>query len=125
MIHIRVHEIQYNADGIAEIESVHNMEHAPDTFTIYCKRDPSPKYEWVIEYFISIATINIWQCINNYPISFDVALRGLQALVNTNRIGLSLDFGQSVFYYRFPPNCTHYRIRNMRTDEGIYGDVLM
>lgn len=124
-MHIRVHEIQYNADGIAEIESVYTMEHSPDIFTVYCEKDPSPKYEWVIEYFISCRRANIWQCINNYPISFDVALRGLQALVNTNRIGLSLDFGQSISYRRFPPNCTHYRIRNMRTDEGIYGDILM
>ena len=68
---------------------------------------------------------NIWQCINNYPISFDVALRGLQALVKENCIEVAFGrFGTTVMYYRFPPNSMHYRIRNMRTDEEIYGDIL-
>ena len=72
---------------------------------------------------------NIWQCITNYyqknPISFETALRGLQALVKENCIGVAFGrFGTTVVYYRFPPNSTHYRIRNIRTDEEIYGDIL-
>jgi hypothetical protein len=103
------------------------MDHSPDIFTIDFERDASPEDAWVIDFCVH--NKNIWHSINNYqkhPISFDAALHGLQALVKKNCIGVAL--GQSdiptVFYYRFPPNSAHYRIRNIRTDEKIYGDIL-
>jgi hypothetical protein len=98
-------------------------------FTINFDRDASPEHEWMIDFcYRNDSDKNIWQCISNYqknPISFETALHGLQALVKENCIGIAFGrLGTTVVCYRFPPNSMHYRIRNIRTGEEIYGDIL-